>query len=170
MSDIDCRTCKGKYKECIGKKFYAVGDIKYCPLQVLWMIEHFFWLSSDGIMRTEMDWPDDPDSNEAELPNVQRPKRAGSYFEKSIDAIAELAIRLKNSGHSGELLLAELQAGMEGYLTDEADAVLHYITGFRRKLTSFNVWKAVRKNRKSYHFITPNPPISTEKSKLVTNT
>jgi len=151
----DCRECgkplkKGEkprnmYKECKGKPWYSPGDIRYCPLQVLWMIEHFFRLSRDGIVRTEMDWPPGPNSSSSELPNVQRSRVAGAYFEKPLDAIAELAVRLKNLGSSGELLLAELKAGMEGNLTSEADAAFHYITGNHRKVDSYPHWKANRK-------------------------
>lgn len=148
----DCRECKGKYKECTGQEFYTVEDIRFCPYQVLWMIEHFFWLSSKGIEREGIDWPDDPNSSGSELPNVQRSRRAGAYFERSIDAIAELAIRLKNLGRSADLLLAELQAGMEGHLTDEADAAFHYITGNRRKRRPYYNWKADQKTQKKRAF------------------
>jgi len=151
----DCRECgkpvkkdekpRNMYKECKGKPWYSPGDIRYCPLQVLWMIEHFFWLSGAGIMSHDWEWPPDPDSAGNDLPNVQTSRRAGAYFEKPIDAIAELAIRLKNLGRSGELLLAELQAGMEGNLTSEADAAFHYITGNSRKVDSYPHWKADRK-------------------------
>jgi len=144
----DCKSCKGRYKECAGPEWYSPGDIRFCPYQVLWLIEWFFWLSKEGVVRIGMDWPEDPNSSGSELPNVQRSRVAGAYFEKPIDAIAELAIRLKNLGRSADLLLAELQAGMEGNLTDEADAAFHYITGNRRKLKPYYQWKAQRKWRR----------------------
>ena len=70
---------------------------------------------------------------------------SGAPGDPAIEVIAELAIRLKRLGHSGELLLAELQAGMEGNLTSEADAAFHYITGNHRKVDSYPHWKANRK-------------------------
>jgi len=150
MSDIvDCKTCgerKQKYQECAGKPWFSVGDIRWCPSQVLWMLENFFELTKDGIVRLELDWPSNPDdSKEIDLPSVQRPRASSAYFTKPAEVIGELAVRLTRVGHSGELLLAELQAGMEGNLTDEAKAAFYYITGFYRKEDSYPHWKANRK-------------------------
>lgn len=142
---IDCRTCKGKYKECIGKACYTISDIRYCPYQVLWLIEEFFHLDGGGIYRCNIDWPD---TEMADMPSIQRFAQTSAYFTKAIEIIAELAVRLKRLGRSGELLLAELQAGMEGNLTSEADAAFHYITGNHRKVDSYPHWKANRKYNK----------------------
>jgi len=141
----DCKTCKGRYKECAGQEFYTVEDIRYCPYQVLWLIEEFFYLDGGGIHRTNLEWPD---TLMSELPSVQRFAKTSAYFTKAVEIIAELAVRLKRLGKSGDLLLAELQAGMEGNLTDEADAAFHYITGNRRKLKPYYLWKAQRKWRR----------------------
>lgn len=152
---IDCSECgkplkKGEkprkmYKECKGKAWYTISDIRYCPLQVLWLIEEFFHLDGGGIYRCNIDWPD---TEMAELPSIQRFAQTSAYFTKAIEVIAELAVRLKRLGRSGELLLAELQAGMEGNLTSEADAAFHYITGNRRKREPFYKWKSDRKRRR----------------------
>lgn len=148
MDEIDCKTCKGKYQDCPGKEFYTVEDIRWCPSQVLWMIEHFFELDSGGIYRYELEWPD---TIAKELPTIHRFAQTSAYFTKSIEVIAELAVRLKRLGRSGELLLAQLQAGMEYDLTDEAKMAFYYITGVRRKKRPFHLWKGDRKRGKSVH-------------------
>ena len=141
----DCKACKGKYKECIGQESYAVEDIRWCPHQVIWLIEEFFYLDGGGIHRTNLEWPD---SLMSELPSIQRFAKTSAYFTKAVEVIAELAVRLKSLGMSGVLLLAELQAGMEGHLTSEADAAFHYITGNYRKVDSYPHWRANRKYNK----------------------
>lgn len=154
--EIDCKKCGGKYQDCPGKEWYTVGDVRWCDKQVLWLIEEFFELTRDGIVRLGLDWPANPDgSKEVDLPSIQRPKASSAYFTKPAEVIGELAVRIKKLGRSGELLLAELQAGMEGNLTDEAKAAFYYITGFYRKRDSYPHWKANRKSRtkgKNTHF------------------
>lgn len=148
--DIDCKTCgerKIKYQDCLGKPWYTVGDIRWCDKQVIWLIENFLDLTSDGIILKTLDWPNDPDDfSQIDLPSVQRPKKASAYFTKPAEVIAELEVRLKRLGRSGELLLAELRAGMEGNLTDEAKVAFYYITGVRRK-GSYYQWKKQRRYR-----------------------
>jgi len=141
----DCKACKGKYKECIGQESYTVEDIRWCPHQVVWLIEEFFQLSGNGVERTvDIDWP----MLEFGLPSVDKTPQSSAYFTKPVEIIAELHWRLERLGRSADLLLAELQAGMEGHLTDEADAGLHFITGYRRKRQPFYKWKSDRKRRR----------------------
>lgn len=148
MSDIvDCNECKGKYQDCKGKPWFTVGEIRWCDKQVLWMLDWFFKLTRDGIVRLDLDWPSNPDGSQVDLPSVQRPKASSAYFTKPAEVIGELAVRIKRLGRSGELLLAELQAGMEGNLTDEAKVAFYYITGFRRKRQGYPLWKKQRKYR-----------------------
>lgn len=144
---VDCKTCKGKYQDCSGKPWFNVGEIRWCSHQVLWMLSEFFELTRDGIVRLELDWPTNPDGSQIDLPSVQRPKASSAYFTKPAEVIGELAVRIKKLGRSGELLLAELQAGMEGNLTDEAKTAFYYLTGLRRKRTAFFKWKKQRKYR-----------------------
>ena len=141
----DCKKCK-TYQDCLGKEFYSVEDIRWCSYQVLWLIEHFFELNSGGIYRYEIEWPD---TLARELPSIHRFVQTSAYFTKTIEVIAELAVRLKKLGRSGELLLAELQAGMEHNLTGEAQMAFYYITGERRKKLDYPQWKANRKRHKN---------------------
>lgn len=160
--DIDCRSCgklKIKYRDCPGKFWYTVGDIRWCDKQVIWLIENFLDLTSDGIILKTLDWPNDPDDfSQIDLPSVQRPKKASAYFTKPAEVIAELEVRLKRLGRSGELLLAELRAGMEGNLTDEAKAAFYYITGVRRKRQSYPQWKADRQRKTHKNMAKPRLP------------
>jgi len=145
--EIDCRRCKVKYQDCLGKVWYSVEDIRWCDKQVIWLIEHFILLTRDGIV-TQLDWPTNPDgSSDIDLPGIRKSRRGDAYFTKPAEVVAELAVRLKKLGRSGELLVAELIAGMEGNLTEEANMAFHYITGWWRKNQTYPQWKADRRRR-----------------------
>ena len=134
----NCLTCKGHYKECIGKPWYTYGDIRWCVWQIVWIIEH-----SESLV--EGIWPYNPDEASHSECFVESNYHGEANFVRSVIAVAEVNARLKPIGMQGKLLVAEVKAGME--LSPEAREVLLYIKGFRRKRTGFLEWRKQAKYR-----------------------
>jgi len=133
MSD-DCRDCKS-YKGCNGKEFYTYSEIRFCPYQVIFIIENAEIFESGS-------WPPNPEiSNYAG--GGKRRYANEANFVKPIGILAEIEYRRVRTGTSGKLLKAEILAGLE--LSDESKSALMYIKGWRRKRMSFGKWLRDRK-------------------------
>lgn len=139
---LSCLNCK-RWKECPGgKAHYEYKDIRWCVFQISWLFIHSAKLI-DG------EWPDDPDKVETGYTggNVKKPIGHEARFVKSALVIGELEARFKTVGKAGQKFLHIAVSG-QLVLSDtefELYEVLMYVKGFKRKLTPFSVWKAVRK-------------------------
>ena len=130
----DCRKCKD-YRGCNGKLWYNYGEIRFCPLQILWVI------TNSEIMITT--WPPNPEgSGYTDAGSKPNYKNEGS-FAKPAGILAEVNARLTRAGTSGKLLRAEVLAELD--LSYESKDALMYVKGWRRKLMSFGAWKKGRK-------------------------
>jgi len=124
MSDEikDCRDCKS-WKDCNGhSEGYNYSEIRWCPHQCLWIIEHA------EALRTG-DW----ESTDDNVGSRNRPSEGN--FVKAISVLAELEVRLKETGTDGQKLWRQVaEEGREfKYLSPLARQALMYIKGWRRK-------------------------------------
>lgn len=124
----DCRKCKS-YKDCVGKEWYSYTEIRFCPFQILWMIEY---CESDK-------WPPNPEGSNYTDPGIRTGYASEGYFVKPAGIRGEVEARLKRCGVDGKLLKAEVLAGLE--LSPESKSALHYCKGWRRKAISYQRWK-----------------------------
>ena len=128
MPEIDCRRCD-RWKGCLGKDWYHYGDIRWCPLQVIWILQNAetlragLWLS-----------PPDDSAGKAQI-NTE------AYFVKAGIAITEVQDRLDRTPSKGEILLTQVEDGRSlSNLSDGARVILMYVKGFRRKRIGFRRW------------------------------
>ena len=143
----DCRKCKD-YRECIGKDWYHYGEIRWCPYQVIWILNHKDTLRAGH-------WPQEPHSS-SDNNSGQRNIKTEATFTKPILILAEVESRLRRTGLNGKLLVAQIESG-RGFntLAPEARAALMYVKGWRYKRMGFNAWRKKRKyQQKSYQKVT----------------
>jgi hypothetical protein len=132
----DCRDCKD-YRLCIPPDWFNYAEIRFCPFQVIWIIEHAETLR-DG------EWPRDP--NIADNNQGGRNIKTEAAFTKPILILAEVESRLRKTGINGRLLVAQIEAGHEfSNLDRDARDALLYIKGWRQKRMGFSQWKKDRK-------------------------
>lgn len=125
--DYNCLKCRNYYG-CEGKDSYSYSEIRWCPWQVLWILERedklrgADWGKKDDVRKTGGNPHDAP-------------------FTKGVDVVAELELRLAQTGVYGELLKAEIEAGRTFQtLSANARAALMYVKGWRRKRIDFKRW------------------------------
>jgi len=131
----ECRECKS-YEGCIGKPFYNYSEIKFCPHQILWIIE---FLEADH-------WPPNPEGSSYTEVGVKTGYASEGYFVKPAGILGEVNKRLAKAGTSGKLLRAEVLAGLD--LSPESKDALMYVKGWRRKKMGFRDWKKQGRYRK----------------------
>ena len=143
---LPCVECKD-YHKCpygVGKAWYLYIEIRWCPYQVVFILE-----SSDTLLAGN--WPDNPDSSSYTDPMIKTGFRSEAYFTKPVEIIAEVEDRLKTTGDAGRALVDEVQRqGVRGIelLSDPAYEALMYLKGRDHKEESFARWRAVWKYRK----------------------
>jgi len=135
---IDCYRCK-KPKNCVGKEFYSYGEIRFCRTQMFWIIEHIGELG-------EGEWPNEG-SSYVDLPITSNTFSDEAYFTKPEEIVAEVMGRLGRTGEDGVTLVEDIQSGIRRYedLKSVAKRALNYISGLRRRKTSYSEWKSHRK-------------------------
>lgn len=128
MHDLDCRRCD-RWKGCPGKEWYHYGEIRWCPQQVIWILQNAETLKA-GLWLSPPD--DSPRSTQL---------NPEAYFVKAGIAISEVELRLERTPGKGEMLLTQIEDGRSlSNLSDGARAVLMYVKGFRRKRMGFRRW------------------------------
>ena len=134
MADYDCCSCK-MWKGCPGKDWYDYGDIRWCPLQDIWILQNAASLDA-GI------YPEQYKGHSRQL-------RAEGYFAKAKIIIGELRQRLELTDNHGELLITQVEDGrtMQN-LSEGAWAILMYVKGWRRKSMDFRAWQRKRRYNK----------------------
>lgn len=127
---VECRSCKS-YKKCNGKPWYSYLDLRFCPHQVIWVIENSATLLAGK-------WPPNPEGSGYIDPGIKTGYKSEAYYVKPVGILAEVEYRLKRCGVYGKLLRAEVLAGLE--LSPEAKSALHYCKGWRRKRMTYQRW------------------------------
>jgi len=130
MSDEikDCRDCKS-WKDCVGHDNYNYSEIRWCPYQCLWIIEH-----AEALRTGDWEITDD---------NIgSRNTPHDGNFIAAITVLSELEIRLDKTGADGQKLWKQVaEEGRElRHLSPRAKQALMYIKGWRRKRMSYRRW------------------------------
>ena len=144
----ECQKCK-RWRDCIGKPWYTYPEIRFCPYQVIWIIESW------GIL-LKGDWPDNPDGSSYIDPAIKGGFSNEAYFVKAVGVIAEVNERLKTTSEAGEALVDEIKDGKVTVIMEDgrikfdglsrpAYRALMYVKGERRKLKTYPEWKAAQK-------------------------
>jgi hypothetical protein len=132
----DCRDCKD-YRDCIPPEWFNYAEIRFCPYQVIWILQNTETLRAGH-------WPKDPDKVDDN--SGQKGIKTEATFTKPILILAEVESRLRRTGINGKLLVAQIEAGIEfSNLDREARDALFYVKGWRQKRMSFRAWKKARK-------------------------
>lgn len=130
----DCRSCK-TYKDCIGKEFYTYADLRFCPFQVLWILENAEKLRAGN-------WPPNPEGSSYIDSKIRTGYGSEAYYTKPVGILAEVEYRLKRTGTDGKLLRAEVENGKDiNMMEPESRSALMYIKGWRRKRMGYSNWK-----------------------------
>uniref|UniRef100_A0A6M3LQN9 Uncharacterized protein n=1 Tax=viral metagenome TaxID=1070528 RepID=A0A6M3LQN9_9ZZZZ len=125
-----CRDCK-RWQECAGKAHFTYSDIRWCPYQVMWILEFAETLLS-GV------WPID---EAIESGNSKRIAHEATFVKPEI-AIGEVEKRLKSTGEVGKCLRKAAEQGQAIQTLAEPEYnVLMYLKGKKRKIQSYSQWK-----------------------------
>lgn len=141
---LPCLDCKD-YHKCpysVGKQCYIYIEIRWCPYQVIYIIEH-----SAELIRGN--WPDNPDGSGYTDPMIKLGYRSEAYFTKPEEIIAEVEYRLSTTGDAGDALVDEVLNGTVTIdrLSRPARLALMYAKGRDRKSETFPQWRAVKTYR-----------------------
>ena len=123
-------------------EYYTPRDITFQRQEIIWLIEHLNTLESG-------EWPVSPvESGYTEIRSPNRNHKA--YFETPCQIAAELTWRLKRTGESGEILVWEIQHGLDDYdlLSPPAKRALNYCSGWRRRTQEYSKWLYKEKGKK----------------------
>ncbi len=136
MKASQCLSCRS-YRRCNGKEWYSYTDIRWCPWQSLWIIQH-------GPLLEQGKWPPHPDGE----PEVERGIKTGykseAYFTKPVEIVAEVRRRLHGVPLScREALLRECDSHILSLkdLSYPAYMALMYIKGRNRKIMAYHDWR-----------------------------
>lgn len=129
MAEQDCRKCK-RWKGCPGQDWYHYGEIRWCPRQILWILQHAETLRAG-------EWP-----LQHEESGESRQIHSEAYFVKAGIAISELDKRMETVPNKGELLITQAEDGRTlETLSPGARAILMYVKGKPRKSIDFKRWQ-----------------------------
>lgn len=145
---LQCQQCKKEiwpWRKCPERlSWYSPSDIRFCPNQMIWLMEHLQILAPDMAR-----WPTDPADSGYYGTGRGRQNYKGAYFESPISYHAEVTWRLDQCGKDGELAFQHWVEGKdEETLADEKGVsvyklrrrlqrVLVYISGYNRKDKSY---------------------------------
>ena len=142
MNRCSKENCIG-WKNCVGLEHYSYGEIRFCPFQCIWIIEHACILSHG-------EWPQHPDGDV----DTKTQLASEGRFTLACETIAEVRDRLKNvDTRRRELLIQEIRAEKQfsknsiERMSDEAISVLLYISGWPRKRDTYYDWNRKREDR-----------------------
>lgn len=128
MSDQDCRRCRD-WRGCFGKDSYSYTDIRFCNLQMIWLINNLEILESGN-------WPREADDNKSSHQVINE-----ATFTRAVEMSAETKERLDSlpryvRDHLLDVIQAEIEIENMSYIPRKA---LYYISG-RRKDMPFSKW------------------------------
>jgi len=117
-------------------EFYSPADIHFTREQMIWLIT---WLT----LLEEGKWPKNPkETGYTETPRVQTSRSHRAPFQTPAEYFSEVTARLKSTRDAGEVLVHEVQHGLDAYelLSPVAKRALNYCSGWRRRQSSFSQW------------------------------
>ena len=147
----DCLKCKS-YKDCqghfyivdteVGKQYvewYDYREIRWCPYQVMWIIEKAETLRTKG-------WPTDPQGSSYTDPEIRVGFGSEAYYVKPVGIVAEVEYRLNRCGKDGIILRLEAEKGIAiADLKMESKDALRYVRGWRQKRMIYDNWLKQRR-------------------------
>ena len=122
--------------------WYSPREIFFTREQMLWLLEHLPELETGN-------WPVNPQgSGYVDLP-LKKSGRQQAYFETPCQFAAEVSWRLDKTGEDGKILYWQVQSGVTEYelLEHEAKEALNYMSGWRRRQTSYSRFNTNRRYR-----------------------
>jgi len=128
--------CRGDYKNCTKNcEWFSFGDIRWCPFQVIFVIEHLE-------MMQEGNWPPDP-SGRVDLPIGKQRLKAEGNFTRPCQVVGEVEVRLNRltRAYRRALLQDINNQVLIPNFSYEAECALYYITGWIRKDRPFRKWR-----------------------------
>lgn len=138
----DCQKCKD-YRDCPGRPWFHYGEVRWCPYQVIWIIEHVDTLRAGN-------WPPNPDGSSYIDPMIKTGFKDEAYYTKPIEILAEVELRLEKTGAHGRQLIKEIEEGRPlDLLGDVARSALMYTKGQRLKRMTYKTWLKQRTYRKN---------------------
>ncbi len=141
MSLNYCRECKN-WDGCPGARWFSIGEIRYCRLQSIWLIQEFLKVEGIRIVMDRYTWPD---GDTAEAPKTSHASNAHAPYEKVVQVVGELSRRLERTGKDGRLLVLEVK--QEGGLSNDARNALNYACGDKYKNMEYFDWMRQRRYR-----------------------
>lgn len=141
----DCAKCRHLMRDgnCRGSGvWWPIKELWLCRLQCLFLIAELLPLS-EGL------YPQDIySSGYTEAARTSFRIGSAAPFESALTVRGELQYRLDRTGISGKWLVKEVQNGVSlGELPYETRQALHYVSGWRRKLSSYKTWLRQRERR-----------------------
>lgn len=133
-----------------------MNDEWYSPGQITFRREEMIFLIQSLPMLKEGYWPPNPlGSGYTEAPLSKKVRHHKAYFEIPEQFAYECEFRLEKTKSDGKILYWQLQAGINDYedLEPDAKTALNYISGWRRRTSSYPIWKAKRRYAKKDKFI-----------------
>lgn len=132
-----CQVCRD-WRRCVyneGKEWYTYPEIRYCPYQVMWVIEKADTLRAGN-------WPPNPEGTGYIDSAIHTGYSSEAYYTKAVRVIADVSKRLDRTGVDGKLLKEQVENGKTiDKLEPESRSALMYIKGWRAKRMSYNAWK-----------------------------
>lgn len=147
----ECNTCKD-WSGCSGKDFYKPSDIRYCGVQVVWLLQN--------PCLDEGRWPNE--HRETGYIGNSKSNHHSAYFEVTMCVIGELNKRISRCGNDGIIFRQMYSSGIEqvgdmvrlhphlaknGTIEQIAGQVMSYVTGYRRKRISYKRFLWEKNNR-----------------------
>jgi len=140
------------WDDCAGKSWYAMGDIRYCRYQVIWLIDAGLYVSVTGDIQVDIEqWPSQDEATGYTRAEPTQHSVNLTTFERPVEVFAELAARLARTGTDGRLLIHEVQSRRfenVAMLSREARSALGYASGWKRKRMGYSDWKKQRNRRR----------------------
>ena len=145
-------------------EYFSYAVYRFTAEQIIWLIENMPSFDKG-------EWPVEPNEYITDKYNKETKKwekvrklssftdepigalrvRPEAYFVKPTVILAEVNWRLERTKRAGEVLVHEINSGLNKYefLSDYAKDALDYISGLRRRKLSFADWGADKKRRKN---------------------
>lgn len=124
----------------MSKDWYSPGEIRFQRDEMIWLVS---WL---GFLENGK-WP--PEHKETGYTGSHTSSGHRAPFEDPSGFAAEVNCRLRTTGEAGEALVDEIQGGITDYegLCSPAKRALNYISGWRRRKSSYKAWAKQAKYR-----------------------
>lgn len=138
-----CQVCRN-WRRCVyneGKEWYTYPEIRYCPYQVIWIIDKATTLRLGN-------WPLCPEGSSYIDPGIVTGYSSEAYYAKAIRVIADVSSRVSRTDVDGLLLWEQAENGKTiKMMYHQSRRALMYVKGWRAKRLSYSNWQKQSKYR-----------------------